>query len=271
MSEPFVRSISVDYSDDELDAVAAAYGRSDLARRADRATDEPIRRAQRQTALRGLVARHAIMLSGSAASPRIAFLDPHATLLGTWLSAPVAATIRSESREAARSVSLLVGDEAIVHLAAIPGQAIQRATAHGRDGAADLLGAELALPAATAPPAEAAPIEVTARMVTATLEALAARTAPPTGAPAAAVDVLHARVASGSVTLTARASRAAGGRRSAERWSWIDAGTLGTWRVRGGESTPTLTLEPADPSVLRREVLTAWSQAIADADLPTRG
>jgi hypothetical protein len=257
MAAPFVREISVDYSDDELDALAAAFGRADLARRPERAGGDPIRRAQHQTALRGLVARRAIMLSGTAARPQIAFLDPHATLLGTWLRAATVATLRSESREAARSVSLLVGDGVVVHQAAIPGQAIQRLTAHGSDGAAELLAVELALDAAVAPPSAAAPIEVTARMVTSTLDAHARREPPPECVPSAAADLLHARVSSGSLTLTSRAGTV----RTAARWSWIDGGTLGLWQVRGGAESATLTLEPASPSALRTEIAEAWATA----------
>ncbi|MEH3052382.1 MAG: hypothetical protein PGN13_00040 [Patulibacter minatonensis] len=255
-TQPFVREISVDYSDDELDALATAFGRKDLARRPERSTDDPIRRAQRQTALRGLVARHAIMLSGTPNRPQIAFLDPHATLLGTWLRAPAVATIRTEAREAARSASLLVGDEVVVHQAALPGQAIQRLTAHGRDGAPDLLAAELDLASTVPAPEDAKPIEVSPRMVGATLEAFEQGQAPPTNVPKAAVDVLHARLSSGSLTI---AHRATGGVRVAERWAWIDAGTLGLWRVRGPKDGAVLTIEPFDPSALRTEIADTWS------------
>jgi hypothetical protein len=258
MTQPFVREISIDYSDDELDALSTTFSRADLARSPERAGDDPVRRAQRQTALRGLVARRAIMLSGTGARPQIAFLDPHATLLGTWLRATAVATIRTESREAVRSVSLMLGDEVVVQQLSLPGQAIQRLTAYGRDGAQELLASEVDLGAALAAPADATPIEVTARMVTGTLEALGRGEPAPDCVPQRAVDLLYARVSSGSLTLTYRAP---GGVRAAERWSWIDGGTLGLWRVRGGESTPTLTLEPVDPSTLRRETAAAWAAA----------
>ena len=265
MTQPFVREISIDYSDDELDALASAFGRTDLARMPERVGDDPVRRAQHQTALRGLVARRAIMLSGTAARPQIAFLDPHATLLGSWLRAPAVATLRTETREAVRSVTLLVGDEVIVHQASIPGQAIQRLTAYGLDGAADLLASELDLSTAAPPADDAQPIEVTARMVTAALDAFSRREPAPDCVPTAAAEILHARISSGSLTITARS----GSVRTADRWSWIDAGTLGLWRVRGGDATPTLSLEPAQPSALRTEIAEMWAQLSVSNEIPS--
>jgi hypothetical protein len=160
-SAPAVRTISIDYSDDELDAIAEAFTRRDIARR-ERADDahDPVRRARNQTALRGLVARRAIALDGSPERPRMTFLAPHATLLGAMLGAGSIATIHSETRTSARTISLFVHDDVVVEQAALPGLAIQRMTAHPRAAAPGLLHRALALPA-SAPPPSGPDIELT--------------------------------------------------------------------------------------------------------------
>ena len=255
-----VSAISIDYSDDELDAIAAAFSRPDLARRAERVGGDPIRRAQQQTALRGLVARHAIALSGTPTRPRIEFLEPHATMLGAFLQAQAVATVRREAREETRAVSLFAHDEVVVHQASLPAQAIQRMTAHGRDAAAAVLSAELALPQRPAEPVQRGAVELTRRMVQTTLDAIAARQSIPVGVPPAAADILHARIASGSVAIT---SRDRVGTRSAEKWAWIDAGDVGLWRVRTSADSPMVTFLPAETVSLAAEIDYAWSLALA--------
>ena len=255
-----VKTLSIDYSDDELDALAVAFSRSDLARRPERVGGDPVRRAQQQTALRGLVARHAIALGGTPTRPRIEFLEPHATLLGAFLSAAAVATVRREVREEARTVSLFVHDEVVVHQAALPGQAIQRMTAYGQGGAGALLAAELQLPQPPAEPVPRGGVELTRRMVRTTLEAIAAREPIPAGVPGPAADILYARVASGSVAIT---SRDRVGTRSAEKWAWIDSGDVGLWRVRTSADSHMVTLLPAETVSLAAEIDYAWSIALA--------
>ncbi len=260
---PFVRTISIDYSDDELDALASAFTRPDLARRPDRAGSDPIRRAQQQTALRGLVARKAIALGGTTARPQITFLDPHATMLGAYLGAPVLATVRHESAMGTRAVSLFSHDAVVVHQEAIPGQAVQRMTAHGVDGAPALLAAELRLPASTGP-AGRQPIELTRRMITGAVEAFANREPAPDCVPPVGADLLYARVSSGSVAFTARDRSGVVG---AEKWAWIDGGELGTWQVQTDDASPLVRFVPIEAAALAEEIAAAWAAALAGAPL----
>lgn len=257
-SEPFARTVSIDYSDDELDAVSHAFTRRDIARRevASEARDA-IRRARNQTALRGLVARRAIALGGTAARPRMTFLEPHATLLDAFLRADSIATIRHDALDVARAVTLFAHQQTVVEQAARPGMAIQRMTAHGRGAASELLLSELSLPHAPEPDA-VEEIELTQRMMTLTLAAVARGEDPPACVPARAADVLYARASSGSVTIS---SRDRSGTRSAERWSWIDAGDLGLWRVRADGDDPILHLVLSGSDALRDEIAAAWREA----------
>ena len=263
---PFVKTISIDYSDDELDALASAFHRPDLARRPERVGGDAVRRAQQQTALRGLVARRAIALSGTASRPRIAFLDPHATMLGAYLSAPVLVTIRREEAVQARSVSLFVHGEVVVQQEALPGQALQRMTAYGAGGADALLAAELELPQGTGP-SGATPIEMTRRMITGAVEAFDRREPAPDCVPADGADLLYARVASGSVAITARDRSGTVG---AQKWAWIDGGTLGLWQVHTDEASPMVRFVPADGAALQREIMIAWGDALDAAPIATR-
>lgn len=260
---PFVKTISIDYSDDELDALASAFNRSDLARRPERAGGDAIRRAQQQTALRGLVARRAIALSGSRTRPRISFLEPHATMLGAYLGAPALVTIRRESSLATRVVSLFAHDEVVVEQEALDGQAIQRMTAHGVGGAALLLTAELELPESAGPDGRTA-IELTRRMITGAVEAFDRRDPAPDCVPKFGADLLYARVSSGSVAIT---SRDRTGTVSAEKFAWIDAGTFGLWQIHSDENSPLVRFEPADGAALAAEISQAWAAALAAAPL----
>ena len=258
-SGPFARSISIDYSDDELDALAEAFTRRDLARR-ERGGDgrDAIRRAQNETALRGLVARRAIALAGSAARPLLTFLEPHATLLGAFLGAEAVATIRREERTSIRAVSLFVHDAVVVEQAARDGLAVQRMTAHDRDAADELLRREVALNDVISVAEPAAALELTSRMMTLTIEAIERGDEPPACVPCRAVDLLWARRASGSVAISARD---AAGVHSAGKWSWIDGGELGLWRVHADDESPILRLVRVQPGELADEVGRAWSLA----------
>lgn len=257
-SKAVLRAITIDYSDDELDALSEAFTRRDIARR-ERAGDahDPIRRAQNQTALRGLVARRAITLGGSPGHPRITFLEPHATLLGAFLGADAIATVRHQRRSVARAVSLFAHGDHVVEQAARERLAIQRMTAHARAAAPELLRHELALsPGAGDFVRES--VELTGRMMSVTTAAIAANEEPPGCVPDRAADILFAQRSSGSVTIT---SRDRGGTRSAEKWSWIDAGDLGVWRVEADGDGPILRLLRADPDQLTREIGSAWHEA----------
>lgn len=267
MTQPFATSVSIDYSDDELDAIASAFLRADLARRPDRATDSAVRRAQHQTALRGLVARRAIALTGGPAKPRITFFEPHATMLQAFLNAGAVATVRTEERNTMRAVSLFAGDDAVVHQAAIEGQAIQRMTAHPRFAAPELLAAELtAAPDAAAPPAS--PIgpdrfDLTRAALRAAITAVDRGNAAPRDVPTGAADVLYARRSSGTVSIAARDRD---GARVAGSWTWVDAGELGFWQVRGHDRDDSyVSLLAADPQVVADEIQAAWAHVLLEA------
>lgn len=258
--EPFARSVSIDYSDDELDAIAEAFTRRDIARR-ERTADggDPVRRARNETALRGLVARRAIELGGAPGRPRMSFLEPHATLLGAFLGAPAVATVRIERGPVARAVSLFAHDEVVVEQAPRDGLQIQRMTAHGRAAAPQLLRAELALPPGDAAPV-AAPeqIELTKRTMSAAVDAVARGDERPESCPERAWEILYARSSSGSVTISVRS-----GTISAEKWAWADGGELGFWRVRSDHDSPLVRLVRADAARLREAIEAAWDQALA--------
>lgn len=258
---PFAKTVSIDYSADELDALASAFRRADLARAPERAAGDPIERARHQTALRGLVARRAIVLSGTPARPRIALLDPHATLLGGWLGARAIATVRHEDRARTR-VSSLHAAGVLVHQEALPGQAIERLTAHGAGAAPELLAAELRLPDGSSAEHPVPRLELTRRMIASSLEALAERRMPPERVPPLGADVLHARVASGSVSLD---HWAPGGARTTSKWTWIDAGELGFWRVEAMPDDAIVAFVAAEPDALRAEIEASWATAAASA------
>ena len=259
--EPFARSISIDYSDDELDAIAEAFTRRDIARR-ERADDapDPIWRAQAQTALRGLVARRAITLGGTPARPRLTFLEPHATLLGALLGAEAIATIRRERGASLRAVSLFAHGDVVVEQAAREGLAIQRMTAHGRAAAGELLRLELALERDVERPVAAEEVELTRRALTLAVAAVDRRDTPPDCVPPRAADILYARRESGSVTITARD---ASGTRSREKWSWIESGELGLWRVETDGDSPLVRLVATGAGGLADEIEAAWAGAAA--------
>jgi hypothetical protein len=188
------------------------------------------------------------------------FLEPHATLLGAWLGADAVATVRHEQRAGVRAVSLFAHDEVVVEQVALEGLAIQRMTARGRGGAQELLEAELAPLAGAAAALQEGDIELTRRAMTLGAEAIERGEQSPAGVPQRAAEILYARRFSGSATITARDGA---GTRSAERWSWLDAGELGFWRVRSDGDAPIVRLVAADAGALRDEVASAWAAATA--------
>src|SRR4051794_5641440 len=94
-------AFSADYTQDELDAHADAFGMAALG--APRLAAEPadgtaaaVRRAVLASALRSLVARRALVLTGTEARPRIQFLEPHAQILETFLRAEEIVSVRHD-------------------------------------------------------------------------------------------------------------------------------------------------------------------------------
>jgi hypothetical protein len=129
-------ALAIDYSDDELDAIASiqltviascsgarsrrpagARPREDLVARA-------AARAAIDAATRGLVARRAIALGGTPVRPRVRFIEPHATLLSAFVGADATASIRVE-RPGRTRVRALFADEAVVEQDSLPGQGNQ--------------------------------------------------------------------------------------------------------------------------------------------------
>lgn len=281
--QPIVQATSVDYSSDELDALASAFLRPDLARRSERVGGSAIERAQHGTALRGLVARHAIALGGQPGKPRITFLEPHATLLDAFLNAGAVATIRTEARLTRRAVSLFAADDAVVHRSELPGQEIHRLTAYPRLTAADLLVRELGLGDATdggdatnggasrsasgdtgpAEPAGAGRFDLSRAALGAAVRAIEAEKPAPRDVPAGAADVLYARRSSGSVSISARARD---GARIIGSWTWIDAGDLGFWKVAGvGNDDSYVSMLAISPAELIAELGDAWAEVLAES------
>ncbi len=282
MSQPFAHAVSVDYSDDELDALATAFLRADLARRPDRVPHDAVRRAQQQTALRGLVARRAIALGGTASAPRITFFEPHATVLGAFLNAGAVATIRTEKRGGANAASLFAHDDVVVHQVALQGQQIQRLTAHPRGASEALLASELWGAGADAEPgtfAEAKPdagagADASPELETITVPQAAFRAAvtaidagrdAPADMPGRVADLLFARLASGSITFSARDRD---GGRAAGVWTWIDAGQLGFWQLFIDQGQAAVRLVPTSAEAFASAVRAAWDDVLTSAAAP---
>jgi hypothetical protein len=229
-------AIGVDYSQDELDALADAYGVRALG--SARLLEPPrveldaaVLRATLATALRGLVARRAIMLEGTATAPRIAFLEPHATVLAAFVGAQriVRVDTRTPTRFDRRLV--FVRDAVAVEQIALPARAIVRMTAHPAQALERLVLGSPQPVEATAD--DRRPFELSLRALDQTSEELTAR-----GASAAAIDFAYARRRRIDITDTTFD----GHRVTATASTWIDAGTLGWWRV-----------EPdGDPAVVAR-------------------
>ena len=253
--------LAIDYSDDELDAIAELFNRLDLARASLRELPaDPIERAKiraaSESAIRSLVARHAIALNGTAAFPRVRFLDPHATILGAFVGADTTASVKIEHPARVEVRALFARSDVVVEQEALPGAAIKRMIARPRAEAEAVLLRDLPLVGSDGPSGRA-PFEVTLGLLAATEEALAEGRDPPTGLPEPALDVLYARTASATVIVRRRVGEIV----LAERVSWLSAGTLGTWRVEPVGTQPSVTarLVPTQADAMREAVLAAWS------------
>jgi hypothetical protein len=266
-----IAALSVDYSDDELDAIAELFRRPDLGGRrvrdpAEDAAGRAAARAAIDTATRGLVARRAIALEGTPVRPRVRFIDPHATLLGAFVGADATASVRVERTGRTQVRALFARDDVVVEQASLPGQAIKRMIAHPRAQALELLFDDLPF----APEGDAgrarAPHELTLTMLDRAERVLAQGSEPPPWLPRELLDLLHART--GSATVVVR-RRHPGGIVLADRISWMAAGVLGTWRVEpvGTQPSVTVRLAPSDDDEVRRLLTAAWSQ---DALHPAR-
>lgn len=232
-------ALGADYSQDELDALADAFGVRSLgsARLLSAARTEleaAVLRATLSTALRGLVARRAIALEGTETAPRVAFLEPHATLLGTFIGARrvLRIDVRSEGRLERRV--FFVRDAVAVEQQALPARAILRMTAHPAGSLPALVLDPLEL-GEDVPDDARRPLELSLRALEGGSENLRAL-----GAPPAAIDLVHARRRRVELVDTT----IDGHRVVTTAGTWIDAGALGWWRV-----------EPeGDPAVMARVV-----------------
>lgn len=266
-----IAALSVDYSDDELDAIAELFRRPDLGGRRVRDPGEDIvaravARASIDAATRGLVARRAIALEGTPVRPRVRFIEPHATLLGAFVGADATASVRVE-RPGHTQVRALFGRGAVVvEQSSLPGQAIKRMVAHPRAQALELLLRDLPCSPESEDGAGRVPHELTLTMLDRAERVLEQGSEPPPWLSSQLLDLLHART--GSATIVVR-RRHPGGIVLADRISWMAAGTLGTWRVEpvGTQPGVTVRLAPAEDDDIRRLLAAAWSR---DAMHPAR-
>jgi hypothetical protein len=266
-----VVALAIDYSDDELDAIADLFRRPDLGGRRVRDPGEDVTaraaaRAAMDAATRGLVARRAIALEGTPVRPRVRFIEPHATLLGAFVGADATASVRVERPGHTQVRALFARDVVVVEQASLPGQAIKRMVAHPRAQAPALLMAGLPFAPAAREGARRVPHELTLTMLDRAERVLEQGSEPPPWLSSALLDLLHART--GSATVVVR-RRHPGGIVLADRISWMAAGTLGTWRVEpvGTQPSVTVRLAPSADDEIRRLLTAAWS---ADAPHPGR-
>ena len=256
-----VAMLAIDYSDDELDAIAELFHRRDLGSTGVRSPPEdPVERALLRAvsdaAIRALVARRAIALSGSESFPRVRFLDPHATILGTFVGADAVASVKVEQRGRVRTRALFASGEILVEQQPLRNLAIKRMVARPRGEAETVLLRDLPFSGADGPPGRMG-LEVTLGQLAATDSALAGGEDPPPGLASGLLDILYARTASGTVIVRRRVR----GIVVAERVSWLAAGSLGTWRIEPAGTQPSVTarLEPTTDEAVRDAVLAAWS------------
>lgn len=259
-----IAALSVDYSDDELDAIAELFRRPDLGGRRVRDPGEDVAaraaaRAAIDTATRGLVARRAIALEGTPVRPRVRFIEPHATLLGAFVGADATASVRVERPGHTQVRALFARDVVVVEQSSLPGQAIKRMVAHPRARALALLLQDLPLAPEHADGAGRVPHELTLTMLDRAERVLEQGSEPPPWLSSELLDLLHART--GSATVVVR-RRHPGGIVLADRISWMAAGTLGTWLVEplGTQPSVTVRLAPSDDDEIRRLLTAAWSQ-----------
>jgi hypothetical protein len=260
-----VAAVSIDYSDDELDAIAELFRRPDLGGRRVRDPAEDVAgraaaRAAIDAATRGLVARRALALEGTEVRPRVRFIEPHATLLGAFVGADATASVRVERRGRTEVRALFARADVVVEQSSLPGQASKRMVAHPRAEALRLLFDGLPdAPEANDGPAGRVAHELTLTMLDRAERVLEQGSEPPPWLSSALLDLLHAR--SGSATIVVR-RRHPRGIVLADRISWMAAGTLGTWRVEpvGTQPSVTVRLVPATDDEIRRLLTAAWEQ-----------
>jgi hypothetical protein len=224
-------ALSADYSHDELDAVADAFGvTSRGSARLQSQPDDPLLRASLATALRGLVARRALTLGGTAASPRIELLEPHGTLLGTFIGATRVLSAEAEERSRTERWVVFLREDVAVQQCAVAGTAIVRMTALAPSAAIASLLDSLRLPQSDAErDLTRRPLEASAAAFDRGSDALRAA-----GATDALIDLVHAR----RRRITIVEEQIDGRRMERRTRRWIDAGTLGWWRVEPDDYDP---------------------------------
>lgn len=243
--------LSADYSDDELDAIALLLDRPLLAARKRVHGPTAVERAVNEAALRGLVARRALVLEGNEQRRRVRFLEPHRSLLDPFVAASTTIAIWvHRPAHVSATAFFLHGDEA-VRQTALPGMAIKRMSLLTRSAAGAEALASLDLEELPDAPPGRREIELAPRMWNAAEAVLAGEGE--SDAPAEALDLLHARTATVQVLVNRGDPD---GTRIQERLEWIAAGALGPWSVEPGEGEPAATVKvaPREPLELRAEV-----------------
>ena len=247
-----VLSMSVDYSEDELDALADIFGVPALGSarlRNPPATPlaEAVLRASLGTAIRGLVARRAIMLGGTALRPEIEFLEPHGSFLSVFLGAQATFAVRRDGDRGIEQHVVFVRDATAVEQRTADGRAILRMTAYPVAQTRSLVLGPVGLLDDARAAVEAPAVEVTLDGLD---RGIATRGADCEGTVLEALaDVLHARRFTGEAVV----ARTLGARVERSEVRWLDAGELGLWVVEPGVGEPpvTATVRPVGAAELR--------------------
>lgn len=251
--------LSADYSDDELDAIALLLDRPLLAARKRLHPPTAVERAVNEAALRGLVARRALVLEGTEQRRRVRFLEPHRSLLDPFVAARTTIAIWVHRPSSASATAFFLHGEEAVRQSALPGMAIKRMALLTRSAAAAEALSALALEELTEAPAERREIELAPRTWNAAEAAVTGEEE--SAAPTEALDLLHARTA----TVEMIVNRGDGdGTRIQERLEWLTAGSLGPWTIEPGDGDPpaTVSVTPREPGEIRAEAEALLRSAI---------
>ena len=251
-SPPALRSLSIDYSEDELDALAdlfgvPALGSARLRRPPASGTEEAVLRATLATATRSLVARRAMVLSGTAIAPTVELLEPHATLLRTFLGSTTVVSVERAERSATDRWVVFVREGVAVEQRAVQGRAIVRMTAHPAAALHALVAGPLSFEDSGAQP-EGTPVAAAVR----TLEEPPGADLSP-GTPERLREVLYAR----RQTIDVKVVRRLEGAVERTRLRWIDSGRVGLFRVEPDADEATATLTPTTADAVERELAAA--------------
>lgn len=245
MSDPATEAppVSADYSEDELDALAELFDVRALgsSRLLDSDPEDVVLRAVLACATRSLVARRAIMLTGTAQRPQIEFLEPHATLLGTFLGAEEIVIVQRDGRGLSSRLVLFARNELVVTQEALAESAILRLKTYPRGQLPTLARGYLNLDDAVA--------VTTPAIQTTIAHLIRAENAANGDVDVGTIDehlrdVIYARRAICEVSV----KRQSPARVEQITLRWIDAGVLGLWELGMDANEVAVALRPLDPA-----------------------